>query len=130
MDAATIGPVIEQIPYTRDLGLVIEEVADGEVRMTLPDRSVTRNLAGTVHAGALFTFGQTVAGLAAGLRTFDRAFPFARRAVQVSGAGESHPRALLEPCVNVSAHTAPITQLFTVARASPSVQTTPAVSER
>ncbi len=32
----------------------------------------------------------------------------------MSGPGESHPRALPEPCVNVSAHTAPITQLFTV----------------
>jgi len=35
-----------------------------------------------------------------------------RHSLLVSGAGESHPRALPEPCVNVSAHTAPITQLF------------------
>ncbi len=48
----------------------------------------------------------------------------------VSGAGESHPRALPEPCVNVSAHTAPITQLFTVPLPIASGQTTPVVSER
>ncbi len=34
----------------------------------------------------------------------------------VSGPGESHPRALPEPCVNVSAHTAPTTQRSTISR--------------
>jgi hypothetical protein len=29
-----------------------------------------------------------------------------------SGRGESHPPALAEPCVNLSAHTAPITQPY------------------
>ncbi len=29
---------------------------------------------------------------------------------EVSRPGESHPRALSEPCVNLSAHTAPIIQ--------------------
>jgi acyl-coenzyme A thioesterase PaaI-like protein len=99
MDAATIGSVMEQIPYTRDLGLVIERVADGEVHVTLPDRSVTRNLAGTVHAGALFTFGETVAGLAAGVRTFEHAFPFARRAEIIyrrPAQGAVHGRARVE----------------------------------
>jgi uncharacterized protein (TIGR00369 family) len=80
VDAAALSSFLEQIPYTRDLGLVIEHVGDGEVRMTLPDQPATRNLAGSVHAGALFAFGETVAGVAAGMRTFERAFPFARRA--------------------------------------------------
>jgi uncharacterized protein (TIGR00369 family) len=80
MDAASMGRVLARIPYTRDLGLVIEQVKDGEVWMMLPDHRATQNLAGTVHAGALFTFGETVAGVAAGLQTLDRAFPFARRA--------------------------------------------------
>jgi len=80
MDAAALSPLLEQIPYTRDLGLVIDHVGDGEVRMTLPDQPATRNLAGSVHAGALFAFGATAACVAAGTRTFERAFPFARRA--------------------------------------------------
>ena len=80
MDADAMGQILEQIPFTRDLGLRIEHAAEDEVRMTLPDGAATRNLAGSVHAGALFTFGETVAGVAAGLRTFERAFPFARRA--------------------------------------------------
>ena len=80
MDAAALNSFLEQIPYTRDLGLVIDHAGDDEVRMTLPDQPATRNLAGSVHAGALFSFGETVAGVAAGMRTFERAFPFARRA--------------------------------------------------
>jgi acyl-coenzyme A thioesterase PaaI-like protein len=71
---------LAQIPYTRELGFVIEHAAGGDVRMTLPDDPFTRNMAGTVHAGALYTFGETVAGVAAGIETLDKAFPFARRA--------------------------------------------------
>lgn len=80
MDAESMSAILARIPFTRELGVAIDHAADGEVRMTLPDAEITRNLAGTVHAGALFTFGETVAGVAAGLETFERAFPFARRA--------------------------------------------------
>ncbi len=80
MDAESMSAILARIPYTRKLGFAIDRAADGEVRMTLPDAETTRNLAGTVHAGALFTFGETVAGVAAGLETLERAFPFARRA--------------------------------------------------
>ncbi len=72
--------VLARIPFTRQLDFRIEHAADGDVRMTLPDSTDTRNLAGTVHAGTLYTFGETVAGVAAGLETLDQAFPFARRA--------------------------------------------------
>ena len=48
----------------------------------------------------------------------------------LSGAGESHPRALPEPCVSVATHTAPITQLFTVPLVFANGRTTPAVSEQ
>jgi acyl-coenzyme A thioesterase PaaI-like protein len=75
-----MSATLARIPFTRELGFGIERAAEGEVRMTLPEAAATRNLAGTVHAGALFTFGETVAGVAAGLETLDRAFPFARRA--------------------------------------------------
>lgn len=71
---------LARIPYTRGLELRLDRIADGEVQMTLPDADGHRNLAGTAHAGLLFTFGETVAGVAAGLETLERAFPFARRA--------------------------------------------------
>jgi uncharacterized protein (TIGR00369 family) len=80
VEADAMLQILERIPFTRHLGLRIERAAEGEVRMTLPDGAATQNLAGSVHAGALFTFGETVAGVAAGLDTFERAFPFARRA--------------------------------------------------
>ncbi|MFQ5415883.1 MAG: PaaI family thioesterase [Myxococcota bacterium] len=80
MDAGGMRATLAKIPYTRELGLTLDRVVDGEVRMTLPARDENRNLAGTVHAGLLYTFGETLAGVAAGLETLDRAFPFARRA--------------------------------------------------
>ncbi len=73
-----MSATLAEIPYTRELGLSLDRVVDGEVQMTLPDRDENRNLAGTVHAGLLYTFGETVAGVAAGLETLERAFPFAR----------------------------------------------------
>lgn len=72
--------ILARIPYTRELGLTLDGAAEGEIRMTLPASDANRNLAGTVHAGLLYTFGETLAGVAAGLETLDRAFPFARRA--------------------------------------------------
>jgi acyl-coenzyme A thioesterase PaaI-like protein len=75
-----MSATLAQIPYTRELGFAIERAEDGEVHMRLPDHPLTRNMAGTVHAGALYTFGETVAGVAAGMETLDKAFPFARRA--------------------------------------------------
>ncbi|MFQ5457307.1 MAG: PaaI family thioesterase [Myxococcota bacterium] len=79
MDAPAMAAVLARIPYTRDLGFTIDAATgDGAVEMTLPDQGATRNLFGTVHAGALFTFGETVAGVAAGLKTLDHAFPLAR----------------------------------------------------
>jgi acyl-coenzyme A thioesterase PaaI-like protein len=71
---------LAKIPYTNTLGLTLDRVVDGEVQMTLPDGDANRNLAGTVHAGLLYTFGETLAGVAAGLETLEQAFPFARRA--------------------------------------------------
>jgi acyl-coenzyme A thioesterase PaaI-like protein len=75
-----MSATLAKIPYTRELGLSLDRIVDGEVQMTLPDGEANRNLAGTVHAGLLYTFGETVAGVAAGLETLEQAFPFARRA--------------------------------------------------
>ena len=80
MDERTMSATLAKIPYTSELGLTLERVVDGEVHMTLSDSDANRNLAGTVHAGLLYTFGETVAGVAAGLETLEHAFPFARRA--------------------------------------------------
>lgn len=95
-----MSATLAKIPYTRELGLTIERAEAGEVRMTLHDAEATRNLAGTVHAGALYTFGETVAGVAAGLETLDRAFPFARRAeirYRRPARGAVHGKARVEP---------------------------------
>jgi len=79
MDADEMRVTLAKIPYTRGLGLTLDLAADGEVRMTLPASDSNQNLAATVHAGLLYTLGETLAGVAAGLETLEQAFPFARR---------------------------------------------------
>jgi len=91
---------LAKIPYTNTLGLTLDRVVDGEVHMTLPDGDANRNLAGTVHAGLLYTFGETLAGVAAGLETLEQAFPFARRAeihYRRPALGAVHGTARVEP---------------------------------
>jgi acyl-coenzyme A thioesterase PaaI-like protein len=75
-----MSAALSQIPYTNELALTLDRVEGGKVEMTLPDGEANRNMAGTVHAGLLYTFGETLAGVAAGLETLEQAFPFARRA--------------------------------------------------
>ena len=48
-----MSATLAKIPYTRELGLRLDRVMEGEVQMTLPDGDANRNLAGTVHAGLL-----------------------------------------------------------------------------
>jgi acyl-coenzyme A thioesterase PaaI-like protein len=80
VDERAMSATLAKIPYTRELALTLDRILDGEVHMTLPDGDANRNLAGTVHAGLLYTFGETLAGVAAGVETLEQAFPFARRA--------------------------------------------------
>ncbi len=80
MDAGAVVASLEKIPYTIPMGMVVERAVSGEVEMTLPDATGNQNMVGIVHAGALYTFGETVAGLVAGLDTLDKAFPLARHA--------------------------------------------------
>ncbi len=80
MDASAIAASLERIPYTLEMGIVIDRALSGEVEMTLPDATANQNMVGIVHAGALYTFGETVAGIAAGFELLDRAFPLARGA--------------------------------------------------
>ena len=67
-----------QIPFTLEMGVVVEHATQAEVCMTLSDQPSNTNMVGIVHAGALYTFGETVAGIAAGFETLDKAFPLAR----------------------------------------------------
>ncbi len=95
-----MSATLAKIPYTSELGLTLDRVVDGEVQMTLPDGEANRNLAGTVHAGLLYTFGETLAGVAAGLETLEQAFPFARRAeirYRRPAQGSVHGSARVEP---------------------------------
>jgi acyl-coenzyme A thioesterase PaaI-like protein len=80
VDSSAIAGSLEKIPYTLKMGIVIDQATNGEVQMTLPDAPDNQNMVGIVHAGALYTFGETVAGIAAGFETLDRAFPLARSA--------------------------------------------------
>jgi acyl-coenzyme A thioesterase PaaI-like protein len=79
VDPGAIAASLEQIPYTLPMGIVVDRAESGEVQMTLPDARESQNMVGIVHAGALYTFGETVAGVAAGFDTLDTAFPLARR---------------------------------------------------
>jgi acyl-coenzyme A thioesterase PaaI-like protein len=100
VDERAMNATLAKIPYTRGLGLTLDRVVDGEVQMTLHDRDANRNLAGTVHAGLLYTFGETLAGVAAGLETLEQAFPFARRAeirYRRPALGAVHGTARVEP---------------------------------
>jgi acyl-coenzyme A thioesterase PaaI-like protein len=80
VDASAIAASLEAIPYTLGMGIIVGDVASGEVEMTLPDATRNQNMVGIVHAGALYSFGETVAGIAAGFEILDKAFPLARKA--------------------------------------------------
>ena len=80
MDVGTVTASLEKIPHTLAMGIVVEHAANGDVEMTLPDATSNQNMVGIIHAGALYTFGETVAGVAAGIDFLDKAFPLARKA--------------------------------------------------
>ena len=80
MTANSIYASIASIPYTAGMGITIDEAAVGNTAMTLADAEENQNLVGIVHAGALFTFGETVAGISIGFDTLEIAFPLARNA--------------------------------------------------
>ncbi|MBC8292520.1 MAG: YiiD C-terminal domain-containing protein [Proteobacteria bacterium] len=99
VDAAAMGANLERIPFTLEMGLVIERLQDGETHMLLPAGRGNHNLVGTVHAGAVFTFAETVAGVAAGADTLEHGFPFVRSArvrYLRPGDGELHGHASVE----------------------------------
>lgn len=50
-------------PFSGKIGAQVNEVAEGSITCTLPDRRGVRNHVGSIHAGALATFADTVAAL-------------------------------------------------------------------
>jgi uncharacterized protein (TIGR00369 family) len=59
--------VIEEgIPFLRKLAITVEAIEPGRVQLRLPHDLTNDNYVGMTHAGAIFTFGETCAGAAAG----------------------------------------------------------------
>jgi uncharacterized protein (TIGR00369 family) len=54
----------ESLPFTRLLGIRIDEIGPGTARVSLPDDPKLHNHLGTQHAGALFTLAETASGAA------------------------------------------------------------------
>lgn len=62
-----IRRLIEQsIPFLTKVAVKVETIEPGRARMRLPADPTNDNYVGLIHAGALFTFGETCAGAAAG----------------------------------------------------------------
>ena len=63
MDATPIKQMLEQIvPFVKTVGLSIDEVAPGRAVATLGNTRPVQNHLGTVHAGALYTVGESATG--------------------------------------------------------------------
>ncbi len=54
----------QAVPYAALTGIEVLEVADGSARCALGLRTEVSNHIGTLHAGALFTLGETASGAA------------------------------------------------------------------
>jgi acyl-coenzyme A thioesterase PaaI-like protein len=63
MDAAPIKQMLEQIvPFVKTVGLSIDDVQPGRAVATLGNDEPVQNHLGTVHAGALYTLGESATG--------------------------------------------------------------------
>ena len=62
---AVIDGMLLQIPYLEPTPIAVDAASGGRVRMRQPFARNIHNIVGTVHAGALFTLGETAAGVAA-----------------------------------------------------------------
>lgn len=52
------------VPFVRHAGITLQEVGCGVATAVLADTKELRNHVGTLHAGALFTLGETASGAA------------------------------------------------------------------
>ncbi len=62
---AVIEGMLQQIPYLEPTPIAVDAVSGGQVRMHQLFARNIHNIVGTAHAGALFTLGETAAGVAA-----------------------------------------------------------------
>jgi acyl-coenzyme A thioesterase PaaI-like protein len=70
------------IPFLRKVAVKLEGVEPGRMRLRFPRDPTNDNYVGVTHAGAIFTFGETCAGVAAGAALdLTRIRLLARRAV-------------------------------------------------
>lgn len=60
------GLVETGIPFLKKVAVAIDEITPERVRLRFPHDPANSNYIGTTHAGAIFTFGETCAGVAAG----------------------------------------------------------------
>ncbi len=58
--------VAEAIPFLRKVPVEVDEITPQRVRLRFRHDPANNNYIGTTHAGAIFTFGETCAGVAAG----------------------------------------------------------------
>ncbi|MBI4514342.1 MAG: YiiD C-terminal domain-containing protein [Deltaproteobacteria bacterium] len=54
------------IPFLKKVAVQVDEITPTRVRLRLPHDPTNNNYVGITHAGAIFTFGETCAGVAAG----------------------------------------------------------------
>lgn len=62
------------VPFVKFIGLTIDEVGEGSASASLKSRSEVHNHLGTMHAGALYTVGESATG-AVVLSLFGDLFP-------------------------------------------------------
>jgi len=84
--------LLATIPYLPAHQIEVTAETEGSVSAGMPFRREVTNLVGTVHAGALYTLAETVAGVAANnLVSAGRAAPLLRQAdVQYTRRAESN----------------------------------------
>ncbi len=76
-----IAALLEQIPYVVWHDIAVLEEGPTTFRMALKDRPEVHNYVGTLHAGALYTLAETVAGVAVNsLASEENAFILLRNA--------------------------------------------------
>lgn len=75
MDATTIQHMLPKlVPFVKFVGLTIDSVEDGTATASLASRPEVHNHLGTMHAGALYTTGESATG-AVVLSLFGDLFP-------------------------------------------------------
>lgn len=65
-----------QVPFAGNMGAHVAEMGDGVARLELPDKPSNHNHIRSVHAGALYTLGETAAGVALSTRFDIMSVPF------------------------------------------------------